>query len=376
MKWLANHKKIMLIITESCNLRCKYCYEKNKNGKSMSFETAKRIIDNAYLDMSGYESMVIELHGGEPFINFPLMKKIDDYVIENYNHIPVLFRAITNGTLVHGEIQDWLKDRVDRYELMLSVDGKQDQNDENRKLINGEGSFKKIDIEFFKQTWKHCPVSMTINEKTIAHLAEGTIWLQEQGFDVCNAFEWATDWNLEKSIPLLDRELDKLIEYYSEQPQERVCLLLRYHLQDFFLPVDGSFRYCLEIDDPLECYDASGKYAPCHGFTEFTMGSEAKAAEYKKMKTSDFVFTEENICYGCKLIRFCRICFAANHMLTGNMQKQSPEICIFNRMCLKAGVQIQMNRSKLLDYDSAYIMQLNEAAHAIDKYLEEMGDGE
>ena len=143
MKWLANHKKIMLIITESCNLRCKYCYEKNKNGKSMSFETAKRIIDHAYLDMSGYESMVIELHGGEPFINFPLMKKIDDYVIENYNHIPVLFRAITNGTLVHGEIQDWLKDRVDRYELMLSIDGKQDQNDENRKLINGEGSFKK-----------------------------------------------------------------------------------------------------------------------------------------------------------------------------------------------------------------------------------------
>lgn len=181
---------------------------------------------------------------------------------------------------------------------------------------------------------------------------------------------------MEKSIPLLDRELDKLIEYYSEQPQERVCLLLRYHLQDFFLPVDGSFRYCLEIDDPLECYDASGKYAPCHGFTEFTMGSEAKAAEYKKKKTSDFVFTEENICYGCKLIRFCRICFAANHMLTGNMQKQSPEICIFNRMCLKAGVQIQMNRSKLFDYDSAYIMQLNEAAHAINKYLEEMGDGE
>ena len=48
MKWLANHKKIMLIITESCNLRCKYCYEKNKNGKGMSFETAKRIIDHAY----------------------------------------------------------------------------------------------------------------------------------------------------------------------------------------------------------------------------------------------------------------------------------------------------------------------------------------
>lgn len=371
MKCLANHKKIMLIITETCNLRCRYCYEKNKNGKSMNFETARKIIDSAYADMNGFESMVIELHGGEPFINFSLIKKIDDYVLENHSNIPVLFRAITNGTLVHGEIQEWLKERADRYELMLSIDGKQEQNDENRKQINGKGSYEIIDIDFFKQTWKYCPVSMTINEKTIGHLADGTIWLQEQGFDVCNAFEWATDWNLEESIPVLDRELDKLTVYYSEHFKERVCLLLRYHLQDFFLPIDDSFRYCLDIDDPLECYDAAGRYAPCHGFTEFTMGSEAKAAEFKNMKTSDFVFTEENICYGCKLIRFCRVCFAANHMLTGNMQKQSPEICIFNRMCLKAGVQIQLNRI-LSDDENEHAKQMKEAAHAICQYLNEM----
>lgn len=371
MKCLANHKKIMLIITETCNLRCRYCYEKNKNGKSMNFETARKIIDSAYADMNGFESMVIELHGGEPFINFSLIKKIDDYVLENHSNIPVLFRAITNGTLVHGEIQEWLKERADRYELMLSIDGKQEQNDENRKQINGKGSYEIIDIDFFKQTWKYCPVSMTINEKTIGHLADGTIWLQEQGFDVCNAFEWATDWNLEESIPVLDRELDKLTVYYSEHFKERVCLLLRYHLQDFFLPIDDSFRYCLDIDDPLECYDAVGRYAPCHGFTEFTMGSEAKAAEFKNMKTSDFVFTEENICYGCKLIRFCRVCFAANHMLTGNMQKQSPEICIFNRMCLKAGVQIQLNRI-LSDDENEHVKQLKEAAHAICQYLNKM----
>ena len=81
MKYLPNHKKIMLIITENCNLRCIYCYEKNKNGKSMTFETAKEILDRAYADMDGYESMVIELHGGEPFLNFTLIKKIDEYVI-------------------------------------------------------------------------------------------------------------------------------------------------------------------------------------------------------------------------------------------------------------------------------------------------------
>ena len=149
MKYLPNHKKIMLIITENCNLRCVYCYEKNKNGKSMTFETAKAILDQAYAKMEGYESMVIELHGGEPFINFPLIEKIDAYVMENYGDIPVLFRMITNGTLVHGRIQEWLSSRAERYELMLSIDGKQEQHDINRKQISGKGSFEQIDLDFF-----------------------------------------------------------------------------------------------------------------------------------------------------------------------------------------------------------------------------------
>lgn len=370
MKYLPNHKKIMLIITENCNLRCIYCYEKNKNGKSMTFETAKEILDRTYADMDGYESMVIELHGGEPFLNFTLIKKIDEYVIENYGNIPVLFRMITNGTLVHGEVQQWLSSRAERYELMLSIDGKQDQHDQNRKQIGGKGSFRQIDLDFFLNTWKHCPVSMTINAGTLDHMAEGTIWLQKKGFDCCNAFEWAVDWNLEESVPILRRELDKLVEYYSEHLEQPLCLLVKYHLQDFYDKIDDSYRYCVDIDDPLECYDAQGKYAPCHGFTVFTTGSEEKAAQFEKFKISDFKFTKENMCYGCQLIHFCRVCFAANFMLTGNMQKQSAEICLFNRMCIRAGIRIQRNRIKNQGKVEEYEQKALQAAVDVEKYLD------
>lgn len=370
MKYLPNHKKIMLIITENCNLRCAYCYEKNKNGKSMTFETAKAILDQAYAEMEGYESMVIELHGGEPFLNFPLIEKIDAYVMENYGDIPVLFRMITNGTLVHGRIQEWLRSRAERYELMLSIDGKQEQHDRNRKQIGGQGSFEQIDLDFFLKTWKNCPVSMTVNAETLDHMAEGTIWLQEKGFDCCNAFEWAVDWDLECSVPVLQRELDKLTAYYSEHPEQPLCLLVKYHLQDFYKKTDESYRYCVAIDDPLECYDAQGKYAPCHGFTAFTMGSGKKAAQFENLRTSDFVFEEENVCYGCQLIRFCRVCFAANHMLTGNMQKQSPEICLFNRMCIRAGIQIQKNRIAGQRETGKYEKEILKSAKDIEKYLD------
>ena len=45
MKNLQNHKKIMLILTENCNLRCSYCYELEKIHLTMNFDTAKNVIE-------------------------------------------------------------------------------------------------------------------------------------------------------------------------------------------------------------------------------------------------------------------------------------------------------------------------------------------
>ena len=364
MKYLPNHKKIMIILTENCNLRCTYCYEQNKRGSSMNFEIAKKILDDAYSAFDGYENMIIELHGGEPFIKFSLIKEIDAYVMNRYSYIPVLFRAITNGTLVHGEVQDWLRERKNRYEIMLSLDGNETVHDMNRRTIDGNGSYKVIDLDFFLNTWKDCPISMTVTESTLPYLAENTIWLQQKGFVCYNAFQWATKWNVNVSVPILKRELDKLVAYYSDHAQARLCLLLNYRFMDFLKPIDSAYRYCVDIDDPEECYDAKGKYAPCHGFTEFTVGSAEIAAQFADKTIHDFVFEPENVCYNCKLVRLCRICFAANHMLTGNMQIQNEEICIFNRMCIMASIEILKNRmQKEASIDDNLLYTANQIIH-------------
>jgi len=364
------HKKIMLIITEDCNLNCVYCYESNKRQHSMSFETAKQLIDNSFTDLTDYNGVTFELHGGEPFMNFPLIRQIDDYIMSAYKDYDVLFRITTNGILVHGEIQNWLSIRKERYSVMLSLDGKQEQHDANRKLIGGQGSFDKIDLQFFSDTWTCCPVSMTVNERNINFLAEGTIWIQEKGFDCLNAFEWAVDWELEKNIKIIEAEFNQLIEFYSNNPLKHICLLLNYDLSKFFEPIDDTLRYCVEIDDPIECYDAKGNYAPCHGFTEFTLGSEEKAKEFSCMSIRDFAFEEDNICHNCKLVRLCRTCFAANYQLTGSMQKQSREICVFNRMCISASIKIQRNR--IHAGANEYVKNKDsilKAAEAIETYL-------
>lgn len=344
MKHLKNHKKIMLILTENCNLRCKYCYEQEKQRSSMDFETAHRILKKSLHEMDGYESAVIELHGGEPFLNFELIRRIDEYVMAEYP-FPVLFRATTNGTCIHREIQEWLYERRDRYELMLSLDGRKEDHDRNRISASGNGSFDAIDLDFFARTWENCPVSMTVNADTLPNLASNTIWIQEQGMDCLNAFQWATAWDLEAAYPILKRELKKLVAYYTKHPEKHMCLLVNYNMQKFREPITDSYRYCVEIDDPIECYDAKGVYAPCHGFTAFTMGSAEEARRFAKRSIRDFALEPENICYGCNLVQLCRICFAANYMLAGDMQQQNKEICVFNQLCILAGIQIERNRA-------------------------------
>ena len=39
-----NTDRFTIMTTKECNLRCKYCYEKNKTARRMSIETAKDIV--------------------------------------------------------------------------------------------------------------------------------------------------------------------------------------------------------------------------------------------------------------------------------------------------------------------------------------------
>lgn len=90
-----------LCLTHFCNLDCIYCYQHHDKEKKMSFETAKKCIDwifvNIPKDMEGVE---ISFIGGEPLVEFELIKQIYDYVNSINFKEPYIFYATTNGTLL------------------------------------------------------------------------------------------------------------------------------------------------------------------------------------------------------------------------------------------------------------------------------------
>lgn len=80
---------VMLQLTQMCNLRCEYCiysenstYNRNYANNKMDFETAKRIIDFYYEHSIHSDRIAIAFYGGEPTLEFHLIKKIVDYANE------------------------------------------------------------------------------------------------------------------------------------------------------------------------------------------------------------------------------------------------------------------------------------------------------
>ena len=94
--------KLLLYVTGNCMLRCSYCYiddaqdmEVTKtNGlncskSNMSWDVAKNAIDSFYdiITKNKQKKVHIRFHGGEPFLNFKVIKQSMEYINEKFRDI-------------------------------------------------------------------------------------------------------------------------------------------------------------------------------------------------------------------------------------------------------------------------------------------------
>jgi len=134
-------------LTQSCNLRCRYCYgEGGEYGHKgdMDEKTAFQGVD-WLIEQSGKQKKIhIGFFGGEPFLNFPLMQKIVDYAREKTDKADkkVSFHATTNGTLLDEKQINFIQDQD--INVMISLDGAREIQDSQRPFGGGKGSYDHI----------------------------------------------------------------------------------------------------------------------------------------------------------------------------------------------------------------------------------------
>jgi len=138
---------VTLIPTRDCNLSCLYCYSSAGEYKEcMGLDLAKAsidfIIENAV--KAGSESINVGFHGGgEPFMNFDLVKEIVKYSKEraNLNNLKSKFAGVSNGILGDKKLE-WITQNLDS--LNISFDGSKDVQNIQRPMKGGYPSFEKV----------------------------------------------------------------------------------------------------------------------------------------------------------------------------------------------------------------------------------------
>lgn len=122
----------IFIVTKRCNQKCIYCQASTEDNINldMNEETARRAVDIG-LKSPGHD-LTFEFQGGEPLMNFNIIRYIVEYTKENKGDKNIRFTIVTNLTFLTDEILDFINEN--NISISTSLDGGEHVHNKNRPI--------------------------------------------------------------------------------------------------------------------------------------------------------------------------------------------------------------------------------------------------
>ena len=282
-------KALCLHIAHDCNLACRYCFAKEGeyHGERalMSLEVGKAALDFLIAHSGSRRNLEVDFFGGEPTMNFRVVKDLVAYGREQEKLHDKHFRftLTTNGVLLNDEIQDFVNREMDN--VVLSIDGRKEVNDRMRPFRNGGGSYDRIVPKFRKLAESRNQERYYVRG-TFTHFntdfSEDVLHLADLGFKQISVEpvvampedEYALQ---ESDLPVLFAEYDRL----AAEMAKRINTEKSFHFFHFMIDLEGGpcAIKCLSGCGSGTEYLAVtpwGDLYPCHQFVgnpDFLMGN-------------------------------------------------------------------------------------------------------
>lgn len=209
-----------IILTERCNSKCKYCYEKSMNEFENGLEKRWHFDLDAPVDSKvSVEKLkkflkkddTLIFYGGEPLIKLEKIKEIID-------NIDCKFYLQTNGKLLHLLPKEYLQ-KISK--ILVSIDGTKERTNKNKGLGTYEKvveNIERIRGEFKGEIVARMVISKSDVEVQVRHLINlgifDSIHLQiDAGF-------YKNDFNFEefsKFVEEYKKSLTRLIKFWVEE---------------------------------------------------------------------------------------------------------------------------------------------------------------
>lgn len=279
----SNVKNITFVVTEDCNLVCKYCYITGKNTKNkMSFETAKKAVDYilSHQDEFPEESVIWEFIGGEPFLEIELIDKISDYIKTEMYRLQhrwfnnFRFNFSTNG-LLYGtpQVQQYIAKNRHNLSVGISVDGNKLKHDQQRIKPDGTGSFDEImqNVPLWLEQFPVASTKATFASADLYLLKDSVIALYEMGITNIPAnVVFENDWQ-EGDDLIFEQQLRDLADYIIDNKlwNKFNCTFFAETIGSTLNEEDRKKNWCGA--GKMLAIDYQGKFYPCIRFVGYSL---------------------------------------------------------------------------------------------------------
>ncbi|MBQ0050899.1 MAG: radical SAM peptide maturase, CXXX-repeat target family [Treponema sp.] len=353
------------VLTEACQLICKYCYFAGKNRENhMTFETAQKGID--YLlenpHIFSHKRIVFDFIGGEPFLEVDLMNKISSYIkkrMYELNHPwfnDYMFNVSTNGLLYSDpKVREFISNNRAHLEIGITIDGTREKHNLNRIFPNGKGSYDEVikQIPLWLKDFPNASTKVTVASDDMPYLADSIIHLFNLGIKTVNSnvvFEnvWKENDDKifgEQLIKLADKIIDD--KYYIDYQ----C---SFFSESIGKPENNNDNWCGSGRNMI-ALDGHGNFYPCVRFTPFSMsqkkttvsvGNINSGLDFNKLRpflTLDKFSQSTEECINCEIASGCAWCVGFNYdsAATDTIYQRATYICKMHKARVRANNYFQ-----------------------------------
>jgi uncharacterized protein len=336
--------KLQLLVTTNCNLACVYCFRNKvidpltKEYGKMSFQVARKAMDG-FLDITRRnekEEVYVKFLGGEPLLNWNLIKNIVLYVDSlDITKPKINYILCTNGIGVNKSIAKFLREY--NFSISISLDGVGKTQDKLRKKLTGDGTFKEIDksIDVLNKYENKIIVNAVLTDTNLYRLRELIDYLYKKGIKQLNinTLRYASLMNYRQLIPAKEK-VEQLIDARKYGKEKGIVIGGKWFRLYKKTNEVEYLSYCRRMGEMLSV-EPSGDIYPCSGLpikigNVENMNAIFKSSEYRKIALR--VMGNIPLCYGCEIEGMCAGGCAGNaYLVSGNIYNPDLTECEFRK---------------------------------------------
>ena len=218
-------KALCLHIAHDCNLACRYCFagegEYKGDRSLMSLEVGKKALDFLVANSGNRRNLELDFFGGEPLMNFDVVKELVAYgrELEKTHDKHFRFTLTTNGVLLRDDVIEFANKEMDN--IVLSIDGRKEVHDHMRPFKNGKGSYDFI-LDKFKKVAESRNQQKYYVRGTFTHynldFVKDVLSLADEGFEQISVEPVVA--GPEEPYAIREEDIPQICEGYDELAKE------------------------------------------------------------------------------------------------------------------------------------------------------------